>query len=139
MNDIKGLDVFDSEVKDWNGYSGDLRIRAGAGLINALESWYAQWKAKPDSKRALKEYRTWRVRLHRRWNGNKEFLEELNTAFELGLYDEGPGPLMWDIGYDQPTGFKEFNWRRDSGDALRGRRRSVRSVPLEEVDEIDTE
>ena len=46
-NSIRGLDKWGREAREWSRYEGRLRMRAGAGLIGALESYYTQWQAKP--------------------------------------------------------------------------------------------
>ena len=47
MNDIKGLDVWEGETKDWNKKAGTLKTRAGIGIIDALESWYKSYQTHP--------------------------------------------------------------------------------------------
>ena len=65
----------------------------------------------------------WRLRLHLRFNNDIEFLQELDEVFEIGLTNEDVGKTMWDIVPEQSTSFTNgFNWRRDSGAALRGGR-----------------
>ncbi len=119
-NSIRGLDRWGREAREWRRYEGQLRMRAGAGLIGALESYYTAWQAKPTD-RARREYMTWRLRMHLKWNGNPEFLQELNEAFNIGLYDDEVGELYWEVKPEAATGFTTgFNWRRDSGNALRG-------------------
>ena len=119
-NSIRGLQKWENEAREWSRYAGRLRMRAGSGLVAAVESCYTAWQAKP-TERARKDYMLWRLRMHLKWNGNLEFLEELNEAFNLGLKDEEPGPLYWEIEPEVATGFTNgFNWRRDSGNALRG-------------------
>ena len=44
MNDIKGLDIWEGETKEWNRKAGKLKMRAGVGLVNALETWYKAWQ-----------------------------------------------------------------------------------------------
>ena len=95
-------------------------MRAGSGLIGALESYYEAWQTKP-TERNKREYMLWRLRIHLKWNSNPEFLEELNETFNIGLYDEEVGELYWKVKPEAATGFTTgFNWRRDSGNALRG-------------------
>ena len=121
-NSIKGLQKWEREAREWSRYAGRLRMRAGSGLVGALESYYEQWQQKPTEK-VKKEYMLWRLRLHLKWNGNPEFLEELNEAFNIGLHDEEPGQTYWEVKPESTTGFKTgFNWRRDSGNALKGGR-----------------
>jgi len=119
-NSIRGLDKWGREAREWSRYEGRLRMRAGVGIIGALESYYAQWQAKPsDSLR--REYMLWRLRLHLKWNGNPEFLEELNEALHIGLYDEEIGETYWKVEAEAASGFTHgFNWRHDSGNAITG-------------------
>ena len=39
-NDIKGLDRWEGETKEYNRRAGKLRMQAGPGIIDALEHWY---------------------------------------------------------------------------------------------------
>ena len=120
MSDIRGLEQWEGETREWNRRAGKLKMRAGGGMIDALESWYSSWKTK-STPQNVREYRTWRLRLHLRFNGDVEFLQELDEVFEIGLTNDEIGPTMWDIAPTQKTGKSNgFNWRRDSGAALRG-------------------
>lgn len=120
MNDIKGLEQWEGETREWNREAGKLRMRAGVGLIDALERWYAEWNLK-HTPRNKREYLLWRLRLHLKHNSDPEFLEELNEYFDIGLHDEDVGPTNWGITPEHETGFRKgFNWRRDSGFALQG-------------------
>lgn len=130
MNSIKGLEIWEGETRAWNRKAGKLKMMAGAGMIDALENWYSQWKTKRTD-RNRREYMTWRLRLHLKHNGNIEFLQELDEVFNIGLYDEEIGKTFWDVVPEQPTSFTNgFNWRRDSGAALRGGRLSNESEEL---------
>jgi len=125
MNDIKGLEEWEGETNEWRRKAGKLKMKAGVGMINALENWYAAYKTK-ETPRNKREYLTWRLRLHLRWNDEIEFLQELDETFEIGLTDEEVGKTLWDIEPEKSHGFKSgFNWRTDSGNALTGRRRYV--------------
>ena len=127
MNDIRGLEQWEGETREWNRRAGKLKMRAGAGMIDALENWYTQWKTK-NTDRNTREYMLWRLRLHLRFNNDIEFLQELDEVFEIGLTNEDVGKTMWDIVPEQSTSFTNgFNWRRDSGAALRGGRSSSES------------
>ena len=122
MNDIRGLEQWEGETREWNRRAGKLKMRAGAGMIDALENWYSVWKTK-NTERNTREYMLWRLRLHLRFNNDIEFLQELDEVFEIGLTNEDVGKTMWDITPEQNTSFTNgFNWRRDSGAALRGGR-----------------
>ena len=119
-NSIRGLDKWGREAREWSRYEGRLRMRAGSGLIGALESYYTQWQAKPTD-RLKRDYMLWRLRLHLKWNGHPEFLEELNEAFNIGLYDEEIGETYWKVKAETTSGFTSgFNWRKDSGNAITG-------------------
>ena len=121
-NTIKGLQKWEREAHEWDRYAGRLRMQAGSGLIGALESWYGQWQEKP-TEQATREYMLWRLRLHLKWNAYPDFLEELNEAFNIGLRDIEPGPTYWEIEPQATVGLRQgFNWRRDSGNAIRGGR-----------------
>ena len=56
-NSIRGLDKWGREAREWSRYEGRLRMRAGAGLIGALESYYEQWQKKPTD-RLRRDYMT---------------------------------------------------------------------------------
>jgi hypothetical protein len=117
---IRGLEEWTEETIEFNREYGKLKMRAGVGIIDALENWYAQWK-ESKSRRARDEYMKWRVRLHRKWNSEPDFLEELDEMFNIGLYDGTIGKILWDIPPEERVNLSSgYNWRRDSGYALRG-------------------
>jgi len=119
-NSIRGLDQWGKEAREWNRYEGRLRMKAGAGLVGALEAYYTEWQKKPTD-RLRRDVMLWRLRLHLKWNSYPEFLEELNEAFNIGLYDESVGETYWDVKAEVSTSLtKGFNWRRDSGNAITG-------------------
>jgi len=127
MNDIRGLEQWEGETREWNRRAGKLKMRAGAGMIDALENWYSLWQTK-NTPRNTREYMLWRLRLHLRFNNDIEFLQELDEVFEIGLTNEDVGKTMWNIVPEQNTSVTNgFNWRRDSGAALRGGRSSSES------------
>lgn len=120
MNDIRNLENWASETVAENKKLGQLKMRAGYAIIDALESYYAQWQTKR-TERVRNEYMKWRVRLHRKWNSDPEFLEELSEAFKIGLDDGAIGKTLWDIPPEDSVNLSNgYNWRRDSGYALRG-------------------
>lgn len=119
-NDIKGLEQWEGQTRAWNKKAGQLKTRAGIGLIDCLERWYGEWLTKP-TPRNTRETLTWRLRLHLKHNGDPGFLEELNEFFTIGLYDENVGPVYWDLKPDTNLIHRKgFNWRIDSGNAIRG-------------------
>ena len=138
--DIRGLEIWEGETREWNKRVGDLRVSAGVGLIDALESWYKAWQTK-HTDRNKREYMLWRLRLHLKFNHDPDFLEELNDVFDIGLYDEEIGQTFWDIPPEADVTFrKPFNWRHDSGDALRGSRALGKRRDLQEdMEERDEE
>lgn len=120
MNDIRNLENWTIDTIAENKKLGQLKMKAGYGLIDALESLYSQWQTKR-TKRVQTEYMKWRVRLHRKWNAHPDFLEELNDNFNIGLRDEVIGKILWDIPPEDSVNLSNgYNWRRDSGYALRG-------------------
>lgn len=123
MNDIRNLENWASETVTENRRLGELKMQAGHAIVDALESYYAQWQTK-HTDRVRNEYMKWRVRLHRKWNDHPEFLEELDGAFDIGLNDSTIGKTLWDIPAEDSVNLSNgYNWRRDSGYALRGRNR----------------
>lgn len=72
-----------------------LIAKVGIGMVDTIERYYQRYLAKPDDTNA-RAYCLWRLRLHRRTNNNKELLDAINEARNLGLYDDKPGKLCWD-------------------------------------------
>lgn len=135
MKDIRGLEQWEGEAKEWATKAGQLKMTAGVGMVEALESWYAAYQTKKTD-RNRREYLLWRLRLHLKHNGDPEFLQELDENFNIGLHDDEVGKTYWDIPPELPTSFTNgFNWRRDSGNALRGRGR--RKVTEESSDDLE--
>ena len=73
--------------------------KVGINLYQAVSQTYEAYLAKPDEKTA-KKYCTWRLRLHQKFNNNRELLENFNTKLELGLFNEDPGKLCWDLDFN---------------------------------------
>ena len=73
--------------------------KIGIGLYQAVSQTYEAYLTKPDKKTA-KKYCTWRLRLHQKFNNNRELLESFNEEFALGLFNENPGPLCWDLEFN---------------------------------------
>ena len=119
-NDIKGLEQWEGETREWNRQAGKLKTKAGIGLVNSLERWYGEWKTKRTDQNT-RETLLWRLRLHLRHNSDPEFLMELDEYFDLGLTNEEVGPTYWDIPADNNVQHRKgYNWRTDSGYAIRG-------------------
>ena len=128
-NDIRGLEQWAEETTTNQKKLGQLKMKAGIGIVDALENWYSQWKASK-TRKARDEYMKWRLRLHRKWNEHPEFLEELDDNLDIGLYDSEVGKTLWDLPPEDKVNLSSgYNWRRDSGNALRGRRRESTDLP----------
>lgn len=97
-------------MKSRSGLSKADRIieKVGVGMVEVVKSKYEEYLERPNKKNAL-EYCKWRLRLHRKLNNNRERLEEVNTARTLGLYDENPGPLCFDLEFDDVFLRREFD------------------------------
>lgn len=72
--------------------------RVGIGIVQTVERYYKAYLDKPNEANA-KKYIMWRLRLHRRLKNNKEMLDAINDARNLGLYDEKPGKTFWDCDF----------------------------------------
>ena len=68
----------------------------GVGTVEMVRARYEEYLEKPSKKTAV-EYCLWRLRLHRKLNNDRERLEAVNEARGLGLYDENPGPICFDL------------------------------------------
>lgn len=73
--------------------------KIGINLYQAVSQTYESYLAQPDEKTA-KKYCTWRLRLHQKFNNNRELLENFNKELKLGLFDEDPGKLCWDLDFN---------------------------------------
>lgn len=71
-----------------------LIAKVGIGMVQTVESSYKKYCELPNETNA-KTYCTWRLRLHRRLKNDKDLLDSINQARNLGLYDEKPGKLCW--------------------------------------------
>ena len=72
-----------------------LIAKVGIGMVQAVENYYSKYCQQPNEKNA-KTYLTWRFRLHQRLKNDRETLEAINQARNLGLFDEKPGKTFWD-------------------------------------------
>ncbi len=72
-----------------------LIAKVGIGMVQTVESYYQKYCEQPNEKNA-KAHCTWRLRLHRRLKNDRELLDAINEARNLGLYDDKPGKLLWD-------------------------------------------
>ena len=75
-----------------------LIAKVGIGIVDTVERYYQKYCNKPDDTNA-RAYCLWRLRLHRRLKNDKILLEAINEARNLGLYDENPGKLNWDLDF----------------------------------------
>lgn len=72
-----------------------LIAKVGISMVQTVETYYQRYCEQPNDKNA-KAYITWRFRLHRRLNNDRNLLEAINEARNLGLFDEKPGKTFWD-------------------------------------------
>ena len=72
-----------------------LIAKVGIGIVQTVENHYRKYCEKPNQANA-RSYCTWRLRLHRRLKNDRELLDAINEARNLGLYDETPGKLCFD-------------------------------------------
>jgi hypothetical protein len=72
-----------------------LIAKVGIGMVQTVETYYNRYCEQPNEKNA-KQYILWRLRLHRRLKNDRELLDAINEARNLGLYDDKPGKLCWD-------------------------------------------
>ncbi len=71
--------------------------KIGPNLVQAVANTYEKWVDSPTPANK-KKYMTWRLRIHLRCNAFlRSELEIVNEHFNLGLYDEEAGQLMWDF------------------------------------------
>ena len=121
--DIKGLEVWEEETKEWNREAGAMKMQAGAGLIDALEAWYGACQTKLTD-RNKRECMLWRLRLHLKFPDDEDFLEKLDATFNIGLRDETIGKTFFECELPEEASgafTSGYNWRKDSGEAIRGR------------------
>jgi len=69
--------------------------KIGIGIVDTVERYYSRYTEKPNEANA-KAYCLWRLRLHRRLKNDRNLLDAINEARNLGLYDENPGRLCWE-------------------------------------------
>lgn len=77
-----------------------LIAKVGIGMVQAVETCYQKYLAQPNPANA-KKYITWRFRLHQRMRNDRQLLEAINNARNLGLHDENPGKTFWDCDFGQ--------------------------------------
>ena len=73
--------------------------KVGIGLVQTVERYYQKYLTLPNEANA-KKYVLWRLRLHRRLKNDRDTLDDINQARNLGLYDETPGELCWKYKFD---------------------------------------
>ena len=76
-----------------------LIAKVGIGMVDTVERYYQKYQAKPNEANA-KAYCLWRLRLHRRLKNDRETLEAINEARNLGLNSSDPGKTCWDFEFD---------------------------------------
>lgn len=75
-----------------------LIAKVGIGIVQTVENHYTKYCEKPNEANA-RSYCTWRLRLHRRLKNDRELLDAINEARNLGLYDDRPGKLCFDYDF----------------------------------------
>ena len=76
-----------------------LIAKVGIGIVTTVERYYEKYKKNPTPVTA-KAYCLWRLRLHRQLDNNREILEKINEAKDLGLNDTEPGNTCWDLTFN---------------------------------------
>ena len=76
-----------------------LIAKIGVGMVQTVETYYKKYCEQPNEKNA-KQYCLWRLRLHRRLNNDRETLEAINEARNLGLFSEEPGKTCWNLSFE---------------------------------------
>lgn len=76
-----------------------LIAKVGMGIVDTVGRYYGKYLDKPSDLTA-KQYCLWRLRLHRRVKNDKKLLDKLNSARNLGLYDENPGKTCWNLDFN---------------------------------------
>lgn len=73
--------------------------KVGIGIVSTVEKYYQRYLEKPNEANA-KAYCLWRLRLHRRLKNDRDTLDAINEARNLGLEDNNPGKTCWDCIFD---------------------------------------
>lgn len=70
--------------------------KVGIGIVQTVERHYQRYLSQPNDKNA-KSYVLWRLRLHRRLKNDVPTLRAIDEARNLGLDDDRPGKLCWEL------------------------------------------
>jgi hypothetical protein len=73
--------------------------KVGIAMVAAVEGYYKKYNKTPNEANA-RAYCLWRLRLHRRLKNDRDTLEAINDARNLGLMDSTPGKTCWDLHFD---------------------------------------
>ena len=73
--------------------------KIGIAMVAAVEGYYKKYTKTPNEANA-RAYCLWRLRLHRRLKNDRDTLEAINDARNLGLTDSTPGKTCWDLHFD---------------------------------------
>jgi hypothetical protein len=76
-----------------------LIAKVGIGMVQTVENNYQKYIKTPNEANA-RTYCLWRLRLHRRLKNDRDTLEAINDARNLGLFDESPGKTCWNLRFD---------------------------------------
>jgi len=76
-----------------------LIAKVGIGMVDTVERYYNKYTEKPNEANA-RAYCLWRLRLHRRLKNDRDLLNAINDARNLGLNDTHPGTTCWDLSFE---------------------------------------
>ena len=76
-----------------------LIAKVGIGMVDTVERYYNKYTEKPNEVNA-RAYCLWRLRLHRRLKNDRDLLNAINDARNLGLNDTHPGTTCWDLSFE---------------------------------------
>jgi len=76
-----------------------LIAKVGIGMVDTVERYYNKYTEKPNEVNA-RAYCLWRLRLHRRLKNDRDLLNAINDARNLGLNDTHPGATCWDLSFE---------------------------------------
>jgi len=76
-----------------------LIAKVGIAMVDTVERYYSKYTEKPNEANA-RAYCLWRLRLHRRLKNDRNLLNAINDARNLGLNDTNPGATCWNLSFE---------------------------------------